>query len=228
MQHGARSIRTSTMLARAPLTLYAEESFAAPRLICLNVKYCFYQRISMNTVSSPLLSATYQRPKKLYRYSQQTWLERSIQFGEFRLNPTNMGLFDSEQIFPFRSKPDTDASEIKYLTLSLTTAGDEKAFNLFAATDTCLMIHNPDEFGERLHKAVQRMLPSWAGIDAAVSYGMPSPLGSAFSKSKAFEQEKEWLFAWRPMQPFLPCNQIVIKIGNIEDIAELRIHDKNS
>jgi len=64
---------------------------------------------------------------------------------------------------------------------------------------------------------------SRAGIDAAVSYGAASPLGAAFCKTKRHAPEHEWLFAWRPMQEAMVRNPVVIRIGSIEDIAELRV-----
>ena len=71
------------------------------------------------------------------------------------------------------------------------------------------------------HRAVQKALPNWAGIDAAISYGEPSPLGKIFSKEKNQAAENEWRFAWRPMQARASAHPVVIQIGNIEDIAEL-------
>jgi hypothetical protein len=177
---------------------------------------------SMNSQSSPLLSVG-RRPKKLYRYSRREWLQRSLQFGEFRLHPPPQlaPLHASEQILPFGERANPPATA-NYLTLSLANVWDEKLFDVFADADCCLVIHEPEQFGERLHRAVQRALPSWAGIDAAISYGMPSPLGAAFSKNRHYASEKEWLFAWRPTQAALSCNPIVVSIGSIEGIAELR------
>jgi hypothetical protein len=184
--------------------------------------------LSMKSAKSPLLAAAYQRPKKLYRYSQRQWLERALQLGEFRLRPamreqdSNQGSID--QILPFGAKRGTAAATAaaNYLTLSLATDWDEKLFEAFPGADCCLVIHDAEEFGERIHRAAQRLLPSWAGIDAAISYGMPSPLGAAFSKPKLHASEKEWLFAWRPTHPMHGLNPVVIQIGSIEGIAELR------
>ena len=80
--------------------------------------------------------------------------------------------------------------------------------------DSCLVIHNSEEFGERLHRAVQRILPTWDGVRAA--------LGVAFTKTLAEAAECEWQFAWRPMTPQSRMNPLTIKIGSIESFAELR------
>ncbi len=176
----------------------------------------------MNSSTRPL-PAAYSRPRKLYRYSQRQWLERSLQLGEFQLRPAIPEIQGAggDQILPFGA-PRAAAAPAGYLTLSLANAWDETLFDAFAGADCCLVIHDAEQFGERIHRAAQRMLPSWAGIDAAISYGMPSPLGAAFSKTRHHAAEKEWLFAWRPTQPTLSLHPVVIRIGSIEGIAELR------
>jgi hypothetical protein len=93
---------------------------------------------------------------------------------------------------------------------------------LLAPADSCLIIHNTEEFGERLHRAVQRILPTWAGIDGAIEYGARAALGAAFTKTAAEAHEHEWQFAWRPMTPQPRMNPLTIKIGSIESFAELR------
>lgn len=85
------------------------------------------------------------------------------------------------------------------------------------------MINNPEEFGERIHRAAQRLLPSWTGIDGAISYGKQNRLGLAFTKNTRNASQKEWLLIWRPTQPTIALRPIVIQIGNIEAIAELRL-----
>jgi len=169
----------------------------------------------------------YQRPQKLYRYSKYESLERSLTLGEFRLLPsmpdeTMRQSASGEQILPFKSSKPQSAAVLNYLTLSLTNAWDEKLFNKATGTDSCLIIHKPEEFGERIHRAVRKLLPNWAGIDAAISYGVQSPLGAAFSKSKQNANQKEWLFAWRPIQSISLMQPVVIQIGSIESMAELR------
>lgn len=169
-----------------------------------------------------------QRPTKLYRYSQQPWLERSLTLGEFRLSPAMpvsqpSALINAGQILPFQSKKPQTAAAQHYLALRWASAWDAQLFDIFAPADACLVVHNPELLGERIHRAVQKALPNWAGIDAAISYGATSPLGAAFSKSRLDAMEKEWLFAWRPMQSAASLHPLVIQIGSIENIAELRL-----
>lgn len=180
----------------------------------------------MKSASSPVLAGAYERPQQLFRYSQRKWLERALEFGEFRLRPPlsqfAAAQFTNAQILPFGAVKPSPPSVANYLTLSLSQAWDETLFDAFAGADCCLVIDDPEQFGERIHRAAQKMLPSWAGIDAAISYGRPSPLGAAFSKTELHAGEKEWLFAWRPTQALLLRNPVVIQIGNMENMAQLR------
>jgi hypothetical protein len=162
------------------------------------------------------------RPPKLYRYSERRWLQRSLTSGEFRLRPTAEETKTSPQILPFQPRTAYATQTATYLTLSLTKAWDEQLFDEFPGTDCCLVIHDVEEFGERIHRAVATVLPAWTGIDAAISYGVPSVLGRAFSKAKQYARENEWQFAWRPTQPMTALRPISFRIGSIEDIAELR------
>jgi hypothetical protein len=141
----------------------------------------------------------YDRPPTLYRYDMRSELELALASGRFRLTPAN-----------------------GFLTLSFSRAWDRELFNVLGPADSCLVIHNTELFGERLHRAVQRKLPSWAGIDGPVEYGARSRLGVAFSKLPEHAIEQEWKFAWRSMSPQMLLHPITIEMGNIEQFAELR------
>jgi hypothetical protein len=144
----------------------------------------------------------YQRPPTLHRYAARAELELALSAGQFRLVPAN-----------------------QCLTLSFSTAWDKTLFDAHGPADCCLVIHNTEEFGERLHRAVARTLPSWAGIDGAVEYGARAALGAAFTKTLAEAHEREWQFAWRAMQPQMSLNPVTVKLGSIESFAELRDRD---
>lgn len=152
------------------------------------------------------------RPSKLYYFSGREGLERSLSLGEFRLSPPPQ--------LPLQSSSANDAN---YLVLSLAQSWDGALFDGKPNGGAYLIVHNAEEFGERVHRAAQKILPNWAGIDAAMSYGAPSPLGRIFSRSKDHANEKEWRFAWRPMQGGLSASPVTIHIGSIADIAELRM-----
>ena len=143
----------------------------------------------------------YQRPPTLYYYGQRAELEQALAVGQFRLFPAN-----------------------NCLTIGFSQAWDKSLFDAYSA-DACLVIHNSEEFGERMHKAVQRALPNWAGIDGAVEYGVRSALGAAFSKTRAEAHEQEWQFAWRSLSPQATLNPVTVRIGSLEQFAELRTPD---
>jgi hypothetical protein len=143
------------------------------------------------------MSADYQRPDALYFYASHDSLQRVLDLGEFQLQPAN-----------------------QCLTLGFSIASNPALFG--PGKDACLIIHRPEEFGERLHRAVQRLLPNWAGIDGAVEYGRRSMLGAAFSKEKALAEEQEWQFAWRPRHAVSNLQMVVVKMGSLADLAELR------
>jgi hypothetical protein len=141
----------------------------------------------------------YQRPPTLYQYGLRADLEQALSAGQFRLVPSS-----------------------NCLTLSFSQVWDKELFDVLAPADSCLVIHNTEEFGERVHRAVQRALPNWAGIDGAVEYGVRAALGAAFTKTSAEAREQEWQFAWRPLSPQASFNPVTIRIGNIEQFAEIR------
>jgi hypothetical protein len=181
--------------------------------------FVLFSRILMLAVDCP-------RPSTLYQYADRPSLTLALTLGEFRLQPAAPDADSvapaSNQILPFRRKQTSAGLPGSYLTLRLTQVWDEKLFETESGPDCCLIIHDAEQFGERIHRAAQQALPNWAGIDAAVSYGIPSPLGAAFSKGRPLAKEKEWLFAWRPIEPMLSVHPVVIRIGSIEAIAELR------
>jgi len=143
----------------------------------------------------------YKRPPTLHRYGPRSELEQALKDGQFVLRPVG-----------------------SFLTLSFSQAWSRDLFDHFGA-DSCLVIHNTEEFGERIHRAVQRTLPNWAGIDGAIEYGGRAALGTAFTKTREDAMEKEWQFAWRSMQTASTMNPVVIRIGSLENFAEVRDRD---
>lgn len=190
------------------------------------------------------------RPPKLYRYSEKKWLERSIALGEFRLRPatdykqqeTDAARHDDELVriktSPASSVSITNMSTgqtikpigevvyrtevgTNYLTICFSKLWDEHQFDDFPGTDACLVIHEVDDFCERLHHAAEIALPQWAGMDAAVVYGGKSGLGAVFSKPLKFISQHEWRFAWHPYQRVEELSPVLLTIGSIADIAEI-------
>lgn len=164
------------------------------------------------------------RPATLYLYGERAAIERARSLGEFRLSPSGDEALSKSlpqnQILPFGPRPSRTSSG--FLTLSLSTVWNEHFFHDAHGMTTCLVIRDTEEFGERMHRAVAKALPQWAGIDAAVAYGSPSPLGAAFTKGRHLGPQKEWLFAWRPIQSELSLQPIVVQIGSLDAVTEVR------
>lgn len=165
-------------------------------------------------------SQDYQRPATLYLYGPHAVLERCLTLGEFRLQPTT----DQNPGAPVQSPAIrlNSAMAPNFLTLGFAQDWDEALLRSGTDCDACLVIHHTEAFGERLHRAVQRALPNWAGIDGAISYGKRSPLGAVFTRPATRGAQPAWQFAWRPMQPTITLNPITVKLGSIEGFAELR------
>lgn len=164
------------------------------------------------------------RPVPLYLYGAPAEIDRARQLGEFRLRPNGVDdapdLSPARSILPFGARKTVASGG--FLILSLSTVWNEDFFRAVPNVTHCLVINDTEEFGERLHRAVQKTLPQWTGIDAAVAYGKPSPLGAAFTKGAHLASQKEWLFAWRPIRPALSLQPIVIQIGCINILTEIR------
>lgn len=116
----------------------------------------------------------------------------------------------------FREDVGTD-----YYTLCMSSIWDPLLFNEFIGSDSCLVIHEPDEVCERIHFYVEKELRSWAGIDAAVTYLQNHRLGPAFSKPWKYLSQKEWRFVWHPQVQYENLAPIFIRIGSIEQFAEI-------
>ena len=172
------------------------------------------------------------RPALLYLCGDAASIDRAYRLGELRLRPNDVGESLpglspglspgpslARQILPFGSKKSAGSSG--FLILSLSTAWNEALAEKGPGSGSCLVIRDTEEFGERLHKAVAKALPQWAGIDAAVTYGAASSLGAVFTKERFFAAQKEWLFAWRPVQPTLSLQSIVVQIGSLESFTEV-------
>ena len=189
------------------------------------------------------------RPKKLYRYSEKQWLDRSLKFGEFRLRPASeyRSMEDSEartddelnrrfklrnpsithlktgrSIIPNEDVIKSSKTDSDYLVLCLATIYSDHFYQDFEGSDACLIIHETNKFFNRLYKKITSVIPSrWGAIDGPVTYGRSSELGAPFSKPDKFLFQFEWRFVCFPIPPRETCEPTIVKIGSIEDIAEV-------
>lgn len=190
-------------------------------------------------------------PGCLYRYSERQCLERSLTLGEFLLKPASSfkdrpgdtARQDDELTRVRHSQPhevkivhQRTGRELKpigpvkfeeksltdYLIICFSKKWDRKLFAEFKGSDACLVIHEVEEFQDRIHSAVEKVPPGWIGFDIAVDYEKPHPLGMWFSKPSAYSYQEEWRFAWLPKASFPKLSPTLVTIGSISDIAEIR------
>lgn len=149
----------------------------------------------------------YRRPPQLHLYAAHADIQNALLRGQFRLHP---------------------GVNAKHACLTLSFA-QEFSVDLCSQDQACLVINETERFGERLHAAVQKLLPNWLGIDGPVSYGQRSPLGELFTKAAQQAAQQEWLFAWRPMQAGQTRLQpILVELGNLESWGHVRERDTGS
>jgi len=108
-----------------------------------------------------------------------------------------------------------------YYTLCMSSAWDPLLFDEFIGSDSCLVIHEPNEVCERIHFYAERELKNWTGIDTAVSYLQKHQLGPAFTKPWKYVAQKEWRFAWHPQDQLKNLPSIFIRIGSINRFSEI-------
>lgn len=189
------------------------------------------------------------RPPKLYRYSERKWLDRSLRFGEFRLRPASdykdmedsAARTDDEQhrrfvlrnpkithvrtgqpIIPIGDVVRSSSMDSDYLLLCLATMHSDHFYQDFKGSDACLIIHNPNEFFNRMYSVIDSVLPkNWGAVDGPVTYGRSSELGVAFTKAEEFMFQFEWRFACLPIPSLNTCEATIVTLGSIEDIAEV-------
>jgi len=190
------------------------------------------------------------RPPKLFRYSRCRWALKSLLAGEFRVVPASNYIElegdrarqddelvrkqtsrgedvvithqrTGQQIKPIGDVVYRDEVGTNYYTICMSSAWDLLLFDEFKGSNSCLVVHNTNAFCELVHHHVEKILKGWAGWDAEVSYLSKSPYGPAFSKSWTYLAQKEWRFAWLPARRTLKLEPFLIRLGNIEHIAEV-------
>ncbi len=153
-------------------------------------------------------------PGKIYRYSTRQHLERSLNHGEFMLRPA------SEYAIQDGATPGAGTHR-SYLLVCFSDQLSDALFNEFQDAQACLVINNVVAFSERMHAAVETVLPDWHGIEARVSYGKRNQLGPAFSKPEALRHQREFRYVWQPATPVASISPVLVTLGSIADIAEI-------
>ena len=191
-------------------------------------------------------------PSKLFRYSEAKYAYKSLLLGEFRFcladdyknREGDNARLDDEQVKKHTSQsednffiPQSTGQLCKpidgkfnyqkklrdYFISCFSTQLDKNLFQEFSA-DSCLVIHNVEEFIERVCARCESMFPDWAGKAAPVIYdGKGFHDDPFFYKPASFNQQKEWRFACMspPKAHEYNKDHFFDRIGNIEKIAEI-------
>ena len=112
-----------------------------------------------------------------------------------------------------------------YYVHCFSTARDLRLFGAFDA-NACLVVSKPIMFAERLGRAVSEYLGGWRWFGAPIEYIDPlrppaDQLDVVRCKNFRFAYQSEYRVAWLPPESRERLEQFKVKIGNLQDIAEL-------
>ncbi|MGB7814787.1 MAG: hypothetical protein WBL28_00380 [Methylotenera sp.] len=113
-----------------------------------------------------------------------------------------------------------------YYTLCFSSSWNIALFDEFHNSDACLIIHKPEEVCERIHFFANRFLQDWSSLDARVTYGGRSDFGAFYLKDPKYTIQDEWRFTWVPPDALKKLTPFNIKIGSIENFAEIVLKPK--
>jgi hypothetical protein len=101
-------------------------------------------------------------------------------------------------------------------------------FDAFQGSDSCLVIHDPDGFADRLEAALKAALPGWYFHHNPVSYYDPHEIASVeehidpmMSKNFRFAYEMEYRFICFSPTGVPAKGHVEVEIGPLQNIASL-------
>lgn len=94
--------------------------------------------------------------------------------------------------------------------------------------DACLVIHNPDEFADRINQAMRPHTEGWSFVYRDVEYYDPLQtnlieVNVLYSKHFRYSYQRETRLAWLPPAPVVSLDPVYLELGPLTDIAELVI-----
>lgn len=121
---------------------------------------------------------------------------------------------------PFRWRMDTD-----YYVYCLSERLSTRLVLDFEA-QACLVIGNPEAFLSRVTGAVARQLGNWRFVADRVEYFDPLQVSPAEVRAPMWKHfryayQREVRLAWLPPKPVRTLQPLFVRLGSIEDIAEL-------
>ena len=136
---------------------------------------------------------------------------------------------NGEEIPP-RSDISRSVSSENYYVLCSSCGYHRELFSDFKA-DCCIIITNLLEFEKRIEAATEIQLPGWYFVALPVEYFDPYELGikgfldPVLSKDFAFAYQMEFRFFWVSLKGEAANNFKYIKLGSLDDLAQLYFCD---
>lgn len=188
----------------------------------------------------------------LYRFSELKWLDRSLRLGEFRLvsasyingiegdterqdneidrsfdvDSSRAKVIHASTGKEIRLKSSINVScstETDYYMLCFSTQKSKINYDLFLGSEGYIAIQDRVEFTKRLNHAVAEVLPNWQALNAGIAYGMKQhEYGALFRKPNEYMFQFEWRYVWLPPTRERNLENLVVSIGNIEDISHVQ------
>jgi len=185
--------------------------------------------------------------KALYRYSKLKYIEDAYETGHMVIFPAleyakadhNAARQDMEHVHTKKvasshviittqnGKAITPIGDVTFHEVHMPTDSyilclsyeyDEAFYEWFEDVDACLVIEDVPEFSNRIHAAMNKVLPYHLGMDHRVVYGKhQSQFGVLFSKPKTYLRQREYRFSWVPeaSKQLMPLGD-VLKIDHEE------------
>ncbi|ACB77736.1 hypothetical protein [Opitutus terrae] len=186
---------------------------------------------------------------QLFKFGQQHWLQAMIERGSIRFAPAssyssptfNNAIRDDELTFTYypgkaspplkvlRHDPGTDWMQIRhpsdFYLQCLTDRFAVRMFDDFGA-DSCLIIYDAKEFGQRVINALKIKFSDWFVLGVGVTYIDPDDPGDQeifvpTTKHLRYIYQQEQRFICHPREPVRQLEAFTIEIGSLGDIAEL-------
>jgi len=136
----------------------------------------------------------------------------------------------NQEIIPVGPITESIISKTDYYIYCLSLVGhSNKIYEAFKA-DTMIHIKKPQIFIERMYKALDQKLTNYSNIGKPVTYIDESSWVSAevdvfFNKNGTYKYQKEFRFVCLPDSEEQNLRPILLRIGNIEDIADIYFKD---
>ena len=190
------------------------------------------------------LRGRYIRPKMFFKFGEKKWNER-IMGGRIRLRPAsdfkndgskNPAIRDDELRFSCSDEGNI-LREYRcddYYVFCVSGVYDYRLYRDFKS-DSCLVIRDAEEFGERIRKATLLNLPTkvFGVVNAPVVYVDPFRIEKPeqayeiwLTKHFQYAYQHEFRFVWPP-RVNLSLAPFELNIGDLSDITELIARDSN-